>query len=245
MVLQLGLAPLVGGTETTGLAALADVPGFTPMVHAIGQRCGEAWIEFQQLRRICNPSMPFLPLGAAEFAKIERVVLLGDPQLDEYGLLIDFQPAHEKVAETLYERWSAQVRSAGVQTQEDTPWPGSRRLLAGLKLGPAVAVEGGGSLRVALPAVAVPAVANPRTVALDLAIAEGIGFPGGCSAVWNLRWDAAGYRESLAWRGSRNGAVPARPLEAAPALPRFDGLFLALRANVDPAWLLVVLDAYA
>ncbi|MBP8301672.1 MAG: hypothetical protein KA020_14985 [Planctomycetes bacterium] len=266
MVLQLGLAPLQGGAETTGLAALVDVPGFTPMVHAIGQRCGEAWIEFQQLRRIINPSMPFLPLGAAEFAKIERVVLLGDPQLDESGLLIDFQPAHEKVAETLYERWSAQVRSAGVQTQEDTPWPGSRRLrreghddwvavrgrqvatgrkLAGLKLGPAVAVEGGGSLRVALPAVAVPAVANPRTVALDLAIAEGIGFPGGCRTVWNLRWDVAGYRESLAWRGSRNGAVPARPLEAAPALPRLDGLFLALRANVDPAWLLVVLDAYA
>lgn len=267
VAIQLVLAPLTSGSAETGLAALGAVPEFSSMLRAIGQRCGEALKEYQKLREICDPLAASLPLAEIDPAHVERIVLLGDAARSQFAAVIDFRPAYEKAASDWFDVCASSMRNRGVIPQEDEPWPGSHRLLCEgrddawvawrgrqfvtgthtelLQLRPTAVAQEGFSLHVEVPAAVTAQTGRPRTVALDRAIAEGIGFTVAPTAFWDLQGTSGGYRQGLGWRGARANPVRARSLEAAPVLPRLEGLFMALRANLDPAWLLAVLDAYS
>lgn len=247
IAVRVDLGDLGPGTNATGLAAMWAVPEFASAGNALFARVRSVLTELDSLARLDQPAVPRLPWAGSDLAHVQRIHVVGDPSGHPFAVLIDFDAAHADAAKNLFEAEVARCRAASSAVRIEAPWPGAQRLvgdgglargwvmlrdrqLAGgfgevaLALGPAAQRDGG----------AVHLDMGLETTETDRPLARRLGFEGDATTCCELRVDGRGWREFLGFRGARSGALPTRPLAAAPSLPRLESPWLVARANVDP-----------
>lgn len=261
---QLDLQPLAGPAANVGLSALLAVPEFHAVLLALRDRAGAALAEMSDLQHVRRPGVPRLQTSPIDCSKLQRLTFVGQPEgRGPLAVLLDFLPAHTAAAAAAFDAAVAELQHDGAAFRLDTPWPDSRRAVVGdPAVSPWVAVRGRqllygiGDVGLQVqPTVATTGgmgidyesglTGRPRRDALDRAVAQLLGFAGEVRVACRLRLDGCGFDEMLGYRGRLARLPTSRALAAAPALPRLAQQLLMVRANVDPAWLTGLLDAYA